>query len=250
MPRRLVVGQRTLDPFTEVRILAGQPAVRSGGDVPEWLGSGLQNRVHGFDSRRRLQHSERGVGQPALRGTSPIASLGRPPSRFVLVLLVMAAGCGVGPPSSAPGTSLPPSPSASTDPCSSTEVTVQQLMGTDERLECFGGRSVSFRAYVSGMAAITICSITPVPGDGWLDLCAGTRRLLVASPGDEDGVPAFIPPEMSAFDVPADRWVDVLGHFDDPAAQTCGVQGGQTPDPQQVQACRAAFVLEQAFPAE
>ncbi len=25
MPRRLVVGQRTLDPFTEVRILAGQP---------------------------------------------------------------------------------------------------------------------------------------------------------------------------------------------------------------------------------
>ena len=25
-----------------------------GGDVPEWPGSGLQNRVHGFDSRRRL----------------------------------------------------------------------------------------------------------------------------------------------------------------------------------------------------
>ena len=54
MPRRLVVGQRTLDPLTEVRILAGQPAVCIGGDVPEWPGSGLQNRVHGFDSRRRL----------------------------------------------------------------------------------------------------------------------------------------------------------------------------------------------------
>ncbi len=54
MPRRLVVGQRTLDPLTEVRILAGQPAGTTGGDVPEWLGSGLQNRVHGFDSRRRL----------------------------------------------------------------------------------------------------------------------------------------------------------------------------------------------------
>jgi hypothetical protein len=27
---------------------------RTDGDVPEWSGSGLQNRLHGFDSRRRL----------------------------------------------------------------------------------------------------------------------------------------------------------------------------------------------------
>jgi hypothetical protein len=30
MPRRLVVGQRTLDPLTEVRILAGQPGFTLG----------------------------------------------------------------------------------------------------------------------------------------------------------------------------------------------------------------------------
>ena len=37
MPRRLVAGQRTLDPLTEVRILAGQPVEMAGGDVPEWF---------------------------------------------------------------------------------------------------------------------------------------------------------------------------------------------------------------------
>lgn len=124
---------------------------------------------------------------------------------------------------------------------------MQLLMATSERLDCFGNRSLSFRAYVSSMVGISTCSITPDPGDGWLNVCAGPRRLLVANPDDEDGVLAFIPPQMSPSDVPADRWVDVLGHFDDPAAQSCGVQGGLTPDPGQVEACRSAFVLEQAF---
>ena len=59
-----------MDPFTEVRILAGQPAVPIGGDVPEWSGSGLQNRVHGFDSRRRL-HTRRACP----RGTRSAAAL-------------------------------------------------------------------------------------------------------------------------------------------------------------------------------
>ena len=33
--------------------------------MPEWLGSGLQNRVHGFDSRRRLHHPS---VNPTIRG--------------------------------------------------------------------------------------------------------------------------------------------------------------------------------------
>jgi hypothetical protein len=45
-----------LDPRTEVRILAGQPAERRVATCPSGPGSGLQNRVHGFDSRRRLHN--------------------------------------------------------------------------------------------------------------------------------------------------------------------------------------------------
>lgn len=184
---------------------------------------------------------------------SRMNSLVRRSLRVALVLMVLTAGCVGGAPSSQPGTtaprptSTPPTPSARADPCTADEVTVQELMATTDRLECYGGRSISFRAYISGSAAISTCSITPVPGDGWLDVCSGIRRLLMAQPGDEEGVLAFLPPEMSAFEMPADRWVDVLGHFDDPAAQTCGIQGGPTPDPEQVEACRAAFVVEQVF---
>jgi hypothetical protein len=36
MPRRLVAGQRTLDPLTVVRIDPGQPDEERG-DVPEWF---------------------------------------------------------------------------------------------------------------------------------------------------------------------------------------------------------------------
>jgi hypothetical protein len=37
VPRRLVAGQRTLDPLTVVRIDPGQPVDMAGGDVPEWF---------------------------------------------------------------------------------------------------------------------------------------------------------------------------------------------------------------------
>jgi hypothetical protein len=67
VPRRLVVGQRTLDPFTEVRILEGQPAplqpwvVRCGrirrlrGDVVKWLNTEVcKTSIQRFESARRL----------------------------------------------------------------------------------------------------------------------------------------------------------------------------------------------------
>jgi hypothetical protein len=43
-----------------------------------------------------------------------------------------------------------------------------------------------------------------------------------------------------------DHWVKVIGHFDDPAAARCEVQGedGPTPDEEAVELCRAMFVMD------
>ncbi len=101
LPLRLVVGQRTLDPFTEVRILEGQPAssprlrgsprvARCGrirrlrGDVVKWLNTEVcKTSIQRFESARRLQPPESTAAiHPARRGrrsvcipTSQIAGL-------------------------------------------------------------------------------------------------------------------------------------------------------------------------------
>jgi hypothetical protein len=84
VPRRLVVGQRTLDPLTEVRILAGQPAVRIGGDVPEWF------RERSAKPRTRVRfpssppHTEHEQGRIAyIRKSGPSISV---PIRCLLVV--------------------------------------------------------------------------------------------------------------------------------------------------------------------
>jgi hypothetical protein len=45
-----------------------------------------------------------------------------------------------------------------------------------------------------------------------------------------------------------DSWMVVTGHFDDPAAASCDREepSGPALDPEQVQMCRQAFVLERA----
>ena len=125
MPRRLVVGQRTLDPLTEVRILAGQPADSTGGDVPEWF------RERSAKPRTRVRfpssppHSEHGTARIAksrsgsgfcfaasrslgcrltptrtLRGTREAPGSHPPPSQGRgggLIFDSPLGGCGVGP---------------------------------------------------------------------------------------------------------------------------------------------------------
>ena len=58
MPLRLVVGQRTLNPLGEVRILEGQPeprAIREPGDVVKWFNTEVcKTSIHRFESGRRL----------------------------------------------------------------------------------------------------------------------------------------------------------------------------------------------------
>ena len=41
--------------LAKVEAAGSNPVFRSNGDVAEWLRSGLQNRLHEFDSRRRLK---------------------------------------------------------------------------------------------------------------------------------------------------------------------------------------------------
>ena len=177
-------------------------------------------------------------------------------SRFVthglaLAVIALLASC------SGTGTSASASPSggveATQDPCDAETVELAALIASsaDARLECFSGRTITFRAYVSGMTGAGTCAFSPIPGDGWLNLCGGEQRLLVAEPGDEEALTAYIPPDMD--EAPDfDQWVEVTGHFDDPAAKTCDREApdGPAEDPDQVEACRRAFVLESVVPAQ
>ena len=71
--------------------------------MPEWSGSGLQNRLHGFDSRRRLHHlfcARRWVDSRIRRTIYPV-----PAVVIVLVVLAVLTG-GCAPLQSDPGTFL------------------------------------------------------------------------------------------------------------------------------------------------
>ena len=168
------------------------------------------------------------------------------------VMLALLVSCG------ATATDLPdagsPVAHPSVEACSAGHVELVALIesSADVRLECFGGRTIAFRAYVSGMMGAGTCPFSPIPGDGWLNLCSGAQRLLVAEPGDEEALTAFIPPDFAGGAPDFDQWVDVTGHFDDPAAATCDREGPDGPagDPRQVHACRLAFVLESASPVD
>ena len=95
------------------------------------------------------------------------------------------------------------------------------------------------------------CTFSPIPGGGWLNLCAGEQRILVVKPGDDEGLTAYLSPQIDARQVPTDQWVLATGHLDDPDAETCDREGpdGAANDPEQVVSCRLAFVLERVDPA-
>jgi hypothetical protein len=124
--------------------------------------------------------------------------------------------------------------------CEDGEVTLAHLLARElePRVDCFGSRPVSFRAYVSPMVGDGTCLTGPVASDEGLPMCDGPSRILVPLPGDEYGLTALLPEDMDLDDVPADTWIVATGHFDDPAASTCaGHDAG-------VFLCRLAFVLD------
>jgi len=181
-------------------------------------------------------------------------------SAFALVNLLLLTACGgIGAPSlpadAATSTSVETAaasaaPSRERDVCAETEVGLVEVLGVDpeQRADCFGDTSISFRAYVSSMVGVGSYPEQLSPGDGWMDPYTTPRRLLVAVPGDDQRIlAALIPPAMSLDGVPTDRWAMVTGHFDDPASETCGrvgVDGKVGIDADTVGACRSLFVIE------
>lgn len=123
----------------------------------------------------------------------------------------------------------------------------------DQPLAEYGSRRIRVRAYASGMMGAGTCAFSPVPGDGWLNPCGGAHRVLVAAPGDDEGMRAMVPPHLPIAGIPMETWVDVVGHFDDPAARSCaaqGADGGSVQDDEIVEACRSLFVIDIITPAE
>jgi hypothetical protein len=147
-----------------------------------------------------------------------------------------------------------PAPSAERDACAEQEVVLVEILAVEpeSRAECFGAKSISFRAYVSSMVGVGGYPEQLSPGDGWLDPYLTPRRLLVPVPGEDQRVlAALVPPTMSLDDVLTDRWAIVTGHFADPASDTCGrveIDGSVAVDADTIEACRSLFVIESVAP--
>jgi hypothetical protein len=136
-----------------------------------------------------------------------------------------------------------------------------------ERLACFGGATLTLRAYRPPPLP-TGCGLTPLTFEpGWLNGCGSVTYLLVNEdsgfPGP--GVEVHVSPELGVcqfgglnpgcpFGGLEDQWVEVRGHLDDPAAATCVTSGPDgigtdVPDARAViLACRASFVATAITP--
>jgi len=115
-------------------------------------------------------------------------------------------------------------------------------------LACVGDQEVSFvafRANPEGLGGVVEYTVEPA----WLGSLLPDQYLAPSAHADSDGIltgpfmaVAVAPEVREAFDALAGRWVVVKGHFDDPAARTCHLPEGPTPDVI-VQMCRAKFVV-------
>lgn len=119
-------------------------------------------------------------------------------------------------------------------------------LAADDPLACFGARSIEVHGFVSEMAGIPHCPIDYVPGDGWLHPCAGLLPILVADLADADGLGFHLAPGIDPVEAPRGSAVRLIGHFDDPAAASCGVEGGDAAENAEARgACRRAFVVDE-----
>jgi len=120
-------------------------------------------------------------------------------------------------------------------------------------LACYGDQTLGFRAFVAapeGLGGARPYSITP----GWL-----VSESSFVTPSDKEIEPGLlegpwfavaVPPRLEdRFSSRSRRWVQIRGHFDDPAAVGCRVDGDQTQpgvpsDAEAVEICRTSFVTE------
>lgn len=115
-------------------------------------------------------------------------------------------------------------------------------------LACFGPQSLTVRGY-SPLPAQGSGGICPVAEElKWL-ACNPDSHQIVSGPDapffDFSALVFAVPPSVT---MPSpEQWIEVTGHYDDPAAQGCTF--GDPPE-QSVLECRAQFVVETARPAD
>jgi hypothetical protein len=116
------------------------------------------------------------------------------------------------------------------------------------RLVCFDADDMSFDAWWpelpddAGLGSACPASDTEV---GWL-VCQNTNSNLLAASEEEPAgrLPISIDPDSGVTMPERGQWVEVTGHFDDPAAQDCGAASDamETDPGELVFNCRLQFV--------
>ncbi|HET9522439.1 MAG TPA: hypothetical protein VFO73_15430 [Candidatus Limnocylindrales bacterium] len=117
------------------------------------------------------------------------------------------------------------------------------------QLVCMGNRAVKLTAWWAGPSPFHVCIDSP-PGVDWLYCAAALHGWLAPSP-DDVGITwlaVAVDPASGVVLQEPGRWVEVTGHFDDPAATACNVVPG-APDAElaawgQVLQCRSTLVVE------
>jgi hypothetical protein len=151
-----------------------------------------------------------------------------------------------GPTAASATTTASPVPSGCRNPPPDLAAIVVLTQGA--RLACFGASTLTFKATVS--KPISDCGLGPRILPAWF--CLPGIFLAVPDNSPDSGLmplAAYWDPgsRLTSASFPADRTVQITGHFDDPAARGCHLASasGQSPEPaaQIVMACRETFVV-------
>ncbi|HEU0236922.1 MAG TPA: hypothetical protein VFR14_10835 [Candidatus Limnocylindrales bacterium] len=117
------------------------------------------------------------------------------------------------------------------------------------QLVCARGRTVTLTAWWPGRSPFDTCIDSP-PGVDWLYCARALGGWLAPSPDrvGQQAVGLAVDPASGVVLPEPDRWVEVTGHVDDPAAAACRVVPG-APDNEraawdQVLRCRSTLVVE------
>ena len=126
--------------------------------------------------------------------------------------------------------------------------------GWNERLHCYPDESVTVQAWWPGQVQERDCLAPTSNSSRWL-YCVGLYG--VSLWGDESepssglgslGLVASLDPGSGVTMPAPDQWVEIVGHFDDPAAAACPevaqVDAGTTAADEVVLQCRAQLVVD------